>query len=131
MISLLFDVLCPSWHNLLYAQRIKGFGVGDKHACTFFDVRKSMHHHTIQINQPTRGKNFTGLLLDVYVWLNMFRAPLRPSSGAYNCTRSLWFYRCSGVVGALLFVVWPDHWSGPVVWPDHDQQRSGEAPETR
>jgi hypothetical protein len=23
----------------------------------------------------------------------MFRAPLRPSSGAYNCTRSLWFYR--------------------------------------
>jgi hypothetical protein len=49
---------------------------------------------------------FTGLLLDVYVWLNMFQAPLCPSSGAYNCTRSLWFYRWSMVVGALLVVVW-------------------------
>jgi hypothetical protein len=47
-----------------------------------FDVRKYVHHHAIQINQPTRCKNFTGLLLDVYVWLNMFRAPLRPLSGA-------------------------------------------------
>jgi hypothetical protein len=36
---------------------------------------------------------FTNLLPDVYVWLNMFRASPRPSSGAYNCTRSLWFYR--------------------------------------
>jgi len=52
-----------------------------------FDVRKSVHHHTIQINQPTRCNSFTSLLLDVYAWLNMFRAPLRPSSGAYNCTR--------------------------------------------
>jgi hypothetical protein len=34
---------------------------------------------------------FTGLLLDVYMWLNMIRAPLRPSSGAYNCIISLWF----------------------------------------
>jgi hypothetical protein len=118
--SLLFDAPRPSSHNLLYAQRIKDFGVTDKHACTFFDFRKSMHHHTIQINQPTRCKNFTGLLLDVYVWLNMFRAPLRPSSGAYNCTRSLWFYRLGGVVGALLVVG----------WPDLDQQRSREAPET-
>jgi len=58
-----------------------------------FDVRKSVHHHTIQINLPRRCNTFTSLLLDVYVWLNMFRASLRPSSGAYNCTRSLWFYR--------------------------------------
>jgi hypothetical protein len=29
------------------------------------------------------------------VWLNMFRAPLHPSSGAYNCINSLWFYRRS------------------------------------
>jgi hypothetical protein len=47
---------------------------------------------------------FTSLLLDVYVWLNMFRAPLRPSSGAYNCTRSLWFYRWKVAVAALLVV---------------------------
>ena len=74
-----------------------------------FDVRKSMHHHTIQINQPTRSNSFTGLLLYVSVWLNMFRAPLCPSSGAYNCTRSLWFYRWSVVDRGL---------------PGHDQQRS-------
>ena len=42
-----------------------------------FDVRKSVHHHTIQINEPTRCNCFTSLLLDVYVWLNMFRTPLR------------------------------------------------------
>jgi len=65
-----------------------------------FDVPKSVHYHTIQINKPTRCNRFTSLLLDVYVWLNTFRAPLRPSSGAYNCTRSLWFYCWSVVVGA-------------------------------
>jgi hypothetical protein len=57
-----------------------------------FDVRKSVHHHTIQINEPTRCNSFTRLLFDVYVWLNMFRTPPRPSSGAYNCTSRLWFY---------------------------------------
>jgi len=51
-----------------------------------------VHHREIQINQPTRSNSFTSLLLEVYVWLSMFRVPLRPSSGAYNCTRSLWFY---------------------------------------
>jgi hypothetical protein len=71
-----------------------------------FDVHKSVHHHTIRVNQPTRCNSFTSLLLDVYVWLNMFWASPRPSSGAYNCTRSLWFYRWSVVVGALLVVVW-------------------------
>jgi len=25
----------------------------------------------------------------------MFQAPSRPSSGAYNCINSLWFYCCS------------------------------------
>jgi len=43
----------------------------------------------------------------------MFRAIPRPSSGAYNCISSLWFYRWtvggSSVVGRGL--------------PDHDQQR--------
>jgi len=70
-----------------------------------FDVRKSMRHHMTQINQPTKCNSFTSLLLDVYVWLNMFREPLRSSSGAYNCTRSLWFYRWSVVVGAFSVVV--------------------------
>jgi len=37
-----------------------------------------------------------------FVSLNMFRAPPRPSSGAYNCINSLWFYRWSVAVAALL-----------------------------
>jgi hypothetical protein len=41
-----------------------------------------VHHHTIQTNQPNRYKNFSSLILDVYLQLNMFRASLRPSSGA-------------------------------------------------
>jgi len=72
-----------------------------------FDVCKSVHHRTIQMNQPTRCNSFTSLLLDVYVWLNMLRALPRPSPGAYNCYSSLWFYRWSVVVAALLDVVWP------------------------
>jgi len=60
-----------------------------------FDVVKSVHHHTMQINQPTRCNNFTSFLLDVYLRLNMFRAPQRPSSADYNCISSLWFYRWS------------------------------------
>jgi hypothetical protein len=32
-----------------------------------FKVCKSVHHHTIQINQPTRCCNFSSLLLDVYL----------------------------------------------------------------
>jgi len=73
-----------------------------------FDVHKSVRHHTIQINQPTRCSSFTSLSLDVYVWLNMFWAPLCLSSGAYNCTRSLWFYHWRVATGAWLV--------------DHDQQ---------
>jgi hypothetical protein len=45
-------------------------------------VCKSVHYHTIPINQPTRCNNFLSLLLDVYVQLNMFRASSHPSSGA-------------------------------------------------
>jgi hypothetical protein len=70
-----------------------------------FDVCKSVHHYMIQINKPTRYNSFTNLLLDVYVWLNMFWAPPRPSSGIYNWISSLWFYRWSAAVAALLVVV--------------------------
>jgi hypothetical protein len=47
-----------------------------------FKVCKSVHHCTIQINQPTGCNNFSSLLFDVYVQLNMFWASSRPSSGA-------------------------------------------------
>jgi hypothetical protein len=38
--------------------------------------------HVIQTNQATRCNNFSSLLLEVYVQLNMFRASSRPSAGA-------------------------------------------------
>jgi len=47
---------------------------------------------------------FTSLLLDVHMWLNMFRASPRPSSGACNCTRSLWFYLWKERSEALLYL---------------------------
>jgi hypothetical protein len=40
-----------------------------------------IYSKTIQINQQTRWNNFSSLLLDVYVQLNMIRASSRPSSG--------------------------------------------------
>ena len=76
-----------------------------------FDVCKSVHHLTNQINQSTRCNSFTSLLLDVHMRLNMFWASPRPSSGAYNCTRSLWFYRWKEAAGALFVVVWPVYYS--------------------
>ena len=57
----------------------------------------------------------SSLLLEVHMWLNMFRASPRPSSGAYNCTRTVWFYLWKETAGELL------SWYG---LPDHDQQRS-------
>ena len=53
-----------------------------KYKLYLFKVCKSVHHHTIQINQPTRCNNFSSILLDVYLQLNMFWASSRPSSGA-------------------------------------------------
>jgi hypothetical protein len=87
-----------------------------KKEMNYLTFRKSVHHQTNQIIQPTRCNSFTSLVLDVYMWLNMFRVSPHPSSGAYNCTRSPWFYRCREAAGALLVVVWN--------LPDHDQQRS-------
>jgi len=84
----------------------------------FFDVYKSVHHHTNHVIQPTRCNSFTSLLLEVYVWLNMFRWSPHPSSGVYSCTTSLWVYRWREAAVALLFVVWQ------VILPDHDQQRN-------
>jgi hypothetical protein len=46
-----------------------------------FKVFKFGHHHTIQINQPNRRNNFSSLLLEIYLQLNMFRASSLPSSG--------------------------------------------------
>ena len=75
-----------------------------------------LRHHTIQINQLTRCSSFTSLLLDVYVCLNMFRAPLRLSSGASTCTRSFWFNRWRVAVGGLLIVVARPRSTMQVLW---------------
>jgi hypothetical protein len=47
-----------------------------------FKVCKSVHHHTIQMNQPTRCNNSSSSLLYVYVQLNMSRVSSHPQSGA-------------------------------------------------
>jgi hypothetical protein len=83
-----------------------------------FDVLNSVHHYTIEVNQPTICNIFTSLLLDIYLWLNMFLAPFRPSLEAYNCTRSSWFYRWRVAGETLLVVAWQFN------LPDHDQKRS-------
>jgi hypothetical protein len=72
-----------------------------------FKVSKSVHYHTIQINQPTKCNNFSSLLFDVYLQLNMFRASSRPLQELKNCSSSLWFNRWSVVVAVLLVVVGP------------------------
>ena len=41
----------------------------------------TIQYSSIHINQPTRCNNFTSLLFDVYLQLNMFRASSHPSSG--------------------------------------------------
>jgi len=68
------------------------------------DIKNNDEYNSIQIIQPTRCNSFTSLLLDVYMCLNMFRVSPRPSSGAYNCTKSLWFYRWREAAGALLVI---------------------------
>ena len=50
--------------------------------------------------------NFSSLLLDVYVQLNIFRRPHAHHQEFNNCSSSLWFYRWSVVV-MLLVVVEP------------------------
>jgi hypothetical protein len=74
-----------------------------------------MLHHAIQIILPPRCTSFTGLLLDGFVWLNMFR--VSPAHHQEHTT----------ALGASGFAVGEKRlercwsWSGR---PDHDQQRS-------
>ena len=52
-------------------------------------------------------QQFYKFITSRFVSLNMFRASPRPSSGAYSCINSVWFYRWSVVVTVLLVVFWP------------------------
>jgi hypothetical protein len=67
-----------------------------------FEVRKSVHHHTIQINQ---------LDATIYpVYYLTFTYSLRSHAHHQelnNCSSSLWFYLRSVVIAVLLVVVVP------------------------
>jgi len=80
--------ICADKYQLLASSNYKLHFAWSPNWTLKFDIRKSVHHHTIQINQSTRCNSFTSLLLGIYMWLNMFRASPCPSSGAYHCTRS-------------------------------------------
>jgi hypothetical protein len=83
-----FHAMC---RDLLHAENLRhgadGFTSSPKEGMLriFFRPKNPMASagfDTIQINQPTGCNNFSSLLLDVYLQLNMFRASSRPSSGA-------------------------------------------------
>ena len=52
-------------------------------------------------------KNFSSLLLEVYVQLNMFGRPHAHHQKFNDCSSSLWFYRWSVVVAVLLVAALP------------------------
>jgi len=57
------------------------------------DVCGSVHHSTIHKERSNKMQQCNKILLfHIYMKLNMFRATHRPSSGAKNCTGSLWFF---------------------------------------
>jgi hypothetical protein len=82
--------ITPSWagwgaFNVLQADggEFKLFASGRvDSAVVMWVAEKRRPYETVQINQPTRCNNFSSLLLDVYIRLNMFRASSRLSSGA-------------------------------------------------
>ena len=67
----------------------------------------------------TRCKNVSKFLLfHIYMKLDMFRATHRPSSGAYNCTGSLWFF----IRGGLLDVQLVDVFRQSITVPENVHQ---------
>ena len=68
---------------------------------------KSLHHHTIPINQSTRWNNFSCSYLTFMYSSTYFGRPHAQHQELNNCSSSLWFYRWSVVVAVLLVVVGP------------------------
>jgi hypothetical protein len=57
------------------------------------DVHGSVHHSTTDKEKSNKMQQCIKILLfHIYMKLNMFRATRCPSSGAENCTGSLWFF---------------------------------------
>ena len=61
-----------------------------EHCKNIWQFRASSYNSNKLTNQM---QQFYKFITWRFVSLNMFRAPPRPSSGAYNCINSLWFYR--------------------------------------
>jgi len=61
-----------------------------------------LHWEPLVLPLERSGWSVVGRGLAGYV----FQASPRPSSGAYSCTGSLWFYHWREAAGALLVVVW-------------------------
>jgi hypothetical protein len=66
-----------------------------------FKVCKSVHHHTILINQPTRCNSLSSLLFDVMYNSECFGRPHAHYQELNNCSSSIWFYRWSVVLALL------------------------------
>jgi hypothetical protein len=77
----------------------------------------NLKFHLNSNKSTNKSNSFTGLLFDLYVWLNMFREPPRPSSGKYTALGASGF-----TVGERRLQRWWS-WSSRFL-PDHDQQRS-------
>jgi len=69
-------------------------------------VCNSVHHHTIQINQPTRCNKFSVYYLKFIYSSKCFGRP-HAHHQELSCSSSLWFYLCSMVITVLLVVVRP------------------------
>jgi len=61
--------------KIVYEKRVREYG-------SQLDVRGSVQHSIIHIENPTRCNSVSKFLFHIYVKLNMFRATRRPSSGA-------------------------------------------------
>ena len=76
-----------TWHNSTFCDSTVRTPVQNwtphKHISTHNHCKLHYYittYNQIQINQPTKCNNFSSLLLDIYLQLNMFRASSRPSS---------------------------------------------------
>jgi len=69
-----------------------------------FKVCKSVHHHTFQINQPTRCNNLSSLLLTFIYSSTCFGRPCAHHQELNNCSNSLWFYLRSVVIAVQINV---------------------------
>jgi hypothetical protein len=75
---------------------------------TVFGVSKSVHHPSYDSNKLTnKMQQFHKFITWRFGMAQHVSGAPRPSSGAYNCINSFWFYRWSVTVAALFFVVWP------------------------